>query len=219
MFGKDAPGQGRIRVKICGLTTLADSLLAVQAGADALGFIFFSGSKRCVNARTDSDWMIHLPKEVTKVAVLVNPTLDEVIHTAALPFIDAVQLHGFESPELCRRVAEEGIRFGKAWPASGNGAVAAIPNFYTDTIILDSKTRRGFGGTGKTFDWSAGQKFVQDHPDLRVMVAGGLTAENVAEAVRIMRPFGVDVTTGVESSAGRKDPVRTRDFVAAARAA
>src|SRR4051794_29608738 len=134
MFGNDAPG-GRIRVKICGLTTLADSLLAVQAGADALGFIFFPGSKRYVNPRMASDWMIHLPKEVTKVAVLVDPTLDDVIYTAALPFIDAVQLHGFESPEFCRCVAEEGIRFGKACPASA-GAVEAIPNFYTDTIIL-----------------------------------------------------------------------------------
>lgn len=219
MFGNDAPGQGGIRVKICGLTTLADSLLAVQAGADALGFVFFPGSKRYLNPRTASDWMIHLPAQVTKVAVLVDPTLDDVIHTAAFPFIDAVQLHGFESPEFCRRVAEKGIRFAKAWPASGHGTVEASPNFYTDTIILDSKTRRGFGGTGETFDWSAGKKFVQDHPNLSVVVAGGLTAENVSEAVRVMRPFAVDVTTGIESSAGRKDPARTRDFIAAVRAA
>jgi len=219
MFGNDAPGQGRICVKICGLTTLADSLLAVQAGADALGFVFFPGSKRYLDPRKASDWMVHLPARVTKVAVMVDPTFDDVMQTAALPFVDAVQLHGFESPEFCRRVAEERIRFAKAWPASGHGTVAPIPNFYTNTIILDSKTRRGFGGTGETFDWSAGKRFVQDHPDLRVVVAGGLTVENVAEAVRVMRPFAVDVTSGIESSAGRKDPVRTRDFIAAVRGA
>lgn len=219
MFGIDPPAHGRIQIKICGLTTLADSLLAIQAGADALGFVFLPGSRRYVDARKAADWMINLPEEVTKVAVLVDPTLDDVVQTAALPFIDAVQLHGFESPELCRRIAGEGIRFSKAWPASGNGMVKPIPNFYTDTIILDSKTQRGFGGTGETFDWSAGRKFVQDHSDLRVVVAGGLTVKNVAEAIRVMRPFGVDVTTGVESLPGRKDPARTRDFIAAARAA
>src|SRR5689334_22651450 len=106
MFGDDAAG-GRIRVKICGLTTLADSLMAVRAGADALGFIFYPGSRRFVGAGKARDWMMNLPREVTKVAVLVNPTLDDVIETAALPFIDAIQLHGSESPEFCRRIARE----------------------------------------------------------------------------------------------------------------
>lgn len=219
MFGNDAAKEGRIRVKVCGLTTLADSLVAVQAGADALGFIFFPGSRRFVEVRTACDWMINLPKEVSKVAVLVDPALDDVIRTAALPFIDAIQLHGSESPELCRRIAEERIRFGKAWPVSDNGVVNRIPNFHTKTIILDSKTRRGFGGTGETFDWAAGENFVEDHPDLQVVVAGGLTVKNVGAAIRIMRPYAVDVTTGVEFSPGRKDPAKTRDFIAAVRAA
>src|SRR4051794_11136126 len=218
MFDNGASSKARIHVKICGLTTLADSLVAIEAGADALGFVLYPGSRRYVDVRKASDWMINLPKHVTKVAVLVDPTLDDVIETVALAFIDAVQLHGSESEELCRRIAEEGIRFSKAWPASSNGKVNTIPNFHTKTIVLDSKTRRGFGGTGETFDWSAGQKFVQDHPHLQVVVAGGLTVENVAEAVRMMRPFGVDVTSGIESSPGRKDPARTRDFIRAVRA-
>src|SRR3954454_208757 len=151
MFGNGAAGEGRIRVKICGLTTLDDALLAVDAGADALGFIFFAQSRRIVDVGSASHWMINLPQQVTKVAVLVDPTLNEVIETAALPFIDAVQLHGSEQPELCRRIAKERIRFGKAWPVSDNGKVGSIPDFHTTTIILDSKTRRGFGGTGETF--------------------------------------------------------------------
>ncbi len=217
MFGKEATDDRRIRVKICGLTNLADSLVAVEAGADALGFISFPKSRRYVDLRGAADWMINLPREITKIAVLVDPSFENVMETAALPFIDAIQLHGFESPEFCRRIAEKGIRFGKAWPASD--AVASIPDFHTDTIILDSKTPRGFGGTGETFDWSAGRKFVEDHSGLHVVVAGGLTVENVGQAIRTMRPFGVDVTTGVESSSGRKDPAKTRDFIAAVRAA
>jgi phosphoribosylanthranilate isomerase len=219
MFGNDAARDGRIRVKICGLTTVTDSMMAVDAGADALGFIFYRGSRRFVDAGRARDWMINLPREVAKVAVLVNPTLDDVIQTAALPFIDAIQLHGSESPEFCRRIAQERIRFGKAWPVSDGGVIHAVPNFHTDTIILDSKTGRGFGGTGETFDWSAGENFTKDHPDLRVVVAGGLTVENVRDAIRMMHPYAVDVTTGVESSPGRKDPAKTRAFIAAAREA
>jgi phosphoribosylanthranilate isomerase len=218
MFAQeDSTVPGRVRVKICGITTLADALAAIHCGADALGFNFFPGSKRYLDPRTNSDWIMTLPGHVTRVAVLVDPAWEDLLAVAALPFIDVVQLHGHESPEFCRRVAESGIRFAKAIAVAVPGWSGTIPNFFTDTVLLDSGSRRGFGGTGETFDWVAGRQFVEQHPGLKVVVAGGLTVENVAEAVRTMRPFGVDVTTGVESSPRRKDPARVRDFIRAVR--
>jgi len=217
MFAKDLTAPGRVRVKICGITTLADALTAIHCGADALGFNFFPASRRYVNARTESDWMASLPKHVLKVAVMVDPIWSELTKAAQFPFIDAIQLHGSEPVEFCRRVAENRIPFAKALPVVGPEALENIPDFFTNTVILDSRTARGFGGSGETFDWMAGRRFVENNPRLQVIVAGGLTPENVADAVRTIQPFGVDVTTGVESSAGRKDPRRVEAFIAAAR--
>lgn len=219
MFAKDAAVSDRVRVKICGITTLADALAAIHSGADALGFNFFRGSKRYVDSGVESDWMLNLPPDVARVAVLVNPTWNELTKAAALPFIDAVQLHGQETPEFCRRVAEKGIRFSKALPVDGSGGLGAVPEFFTDTVVLDCSSNRGFGGTGETFDWAIGREFRRTHPHLKVIVAGGLTPKNVGQAVRLMRPFAVDVTTGVESIPGRKDAQRLRDFIVAVREA
>jgi phosphoribosylanthranilate isomerase len=124
---------------------------------------------------------------------------------AALPFIDALQLHGDESPEFCQRLAEKGIRFAKAVPVGGQALLADVPHFFTDLMMLDTMSARGFGGTGETFPWSLGRRFVKGHPEYKVIVAGGLTPHNVADAIRTIRPFGVDVTTGVESAPRRKD--------------
>ena len=216
MFAKDPAPSGRVRVKICGITTLADALAAIHGGADALGFNFFPQSKRYVNVRTESDWMATLPRDVLKVAVMVDPTWSELTKAAQLSFIDAIQLHGSEPVEFCRRVAENQIPFAKALPVAGPRPLENVPDFFTDMVILDSNTPRGFGGSGEKFDWMIGSKFVEQNPRLRVIVAGGLTPENVAEAVGTIRPFGVDVTSGVESSAGRKDPHRVQAFIAAA---
>ena len=113
---------------------------------------------------------------------------------------------------------ERGIRFEKAVPVSGSDSVAALPDFHTLTLLLDSGGAGEFGGSGRTFPWSIARDFVRARPEMRVILAGGLTPENVAEAVAVVRPFGVDVTSGVESSPGRKDHERMRAFLAAARA-
>jgi phosphoribosylanthranilate isomerase len=219
MFPTNA-GEDKIWVKICGITNLADALAAIEAGADALGFVFVARSRRYLDPRTAADWILGLPSNVMRVAVMADPTWDDLITTAAMPFIDVIQLHGRESPLFCRRVAERGIAFTKAIPVDvTSDGVESAHDFSTKTILLDSQTERGFGGTGKTFNWQAGRKFVEEHPDLHVVVAGGLAPENVEQAIRQMRPYGVDVTTGVEWSAGRKDPARVRDFIAAARSA
>ena len=215
MFGKQSGAAGALSVKICGITNLEDARAAIACGTDALGFNFFPGSRRYLNAQSEGEWMAKLPDTVCKIAVLVNPTWDEAIAAAALTFVDALQLHGEETPEFCRRLADRGIRFAKALPVTEGGSRAAIPDFGTDTVLLDSVSRRGFGGSGETFPWGVGRQFVSDHPNLRIILAGGLTPENVAKAVATVGPFGVDVTTGVEQSPGRKDPVRLRAFFAA----
>ena len=215
MFGEQSGANNRVRVKICGITNLADALGAIECGADALGFNFFPGSKRYIEVQTEADWMARLPVRVCKVAVLVNPTWMEAIAAASWPFIDALQLHGNESPVFCQRLAESGIPFSKALPVSDRKFSSELPDFFTDTVLLDSGSPRRFGGSGRTFPWPLGLKFVQGHPDLKVILAGGLSPDNVAEAVTAVRPYGVDVTTGVEASPGRKDLGRLRAFFAA----
>jgi phosphoribosylanthranilate isomerase len=215
MFGEPSGANDRVRVKICGVTNLADALAAIECGADALGFNFFPGSQRYIEARWEADWMAQLPTKVCKVAVLVNPTWAEAMTAAAWPFIDALQLHGNESPLFCRRLAESGISFVKGWPVSDPAFASEIPDFFTDTVLLDSGSSGGFGGSGETFPWSLGSRFVQGHPNLKVILAGGLRPDNAAEAVAAVRPYGVDVTTGVEASPGRKDLRRLRAFFAA----
>jgi phosphoribosylanthranilate isomerase len=206
-----------LRVKICGLTTPQDAAAAIELGADALGFNFFPGSRRYVRMETAGEWIAALQGSVEKVAILVNPGWAETMAAAALPGITALQLHGSETPEFCRRLMEQGIRFEKALPVTGADSLKSVPDFFTSTVLLDSSGAGEFGGSGRTFPWEIGREFVQGNPHLRVILAGGLTPENVAEAVGIVRPFGVDVTSGIESSPGRKDHRRMRDFIAAAR--
>ena len=206
-----------MRIKICGLTTPQDAAAAIQAGADALGFNFFPGSKRYVQPETAAAWIEELPANVEKVAILVNPIWPEATKIAAMSGITALQLHGAETPDFCRRLRESGVCFAKAVPVTDAASVADLPDFHTPTLLLDSAARGQFGGSGKTFPWSVARDCVRSRPDFQVILAGGLTPENVADAVAIVRPFGVDVTSGVESFPGRKDHGRMRDFIAAAR--
>ena len=206
-----------LRVKICGLTTPQDAAAAIEFGADALGFNFFPGSKRYLAG--GAEWIGDLPGNVEKLAILVNPSWDRAKHIARLPGITALQLHGSESPEFCRRLTDEGIRLEKALPVSDPDLLAKPPNFSTQTVLLDSGDASGFGGSGRTFPWQIAQTFIEANRHLQVVLAGGLTPENVAQAVAIVRPFGVDVTTGVEASPGRKDYARVRAFISAAREA
>ncbi|MDP9100448.1 MAG: phosphoribosylanthranilate isomerase [Verrucomicrobiota bacterium] len=205
-----------LRVKICGLTTPQDAAAAIEFGADALGFNFYPGSKRYLKMEAAGEWIGALSTDVEKVAILVNPSWDQAKAAAATAGITALQLHGRETPEFCRRLMKEGIRFEKALPVTGPDSVDDVPDFFTSTVLLDSGGAREFGGSGRTFPWKIARDFVLAHPHLRVILAGGLTPENVADAVAIVRPFGVDVTSGIESAPGRKDYARLRDFITAA---
>jgi phosphoribosylanthranilate isomerase len=216
MFDGDDRPAGKPRVKICGITNAADAEAAIEFGADALGFNFFRGSKRYVLLEAAYEWIAKLPRKVAKVAVVANPSLDEAVFLWVLPFITSLQLHGGETPEFCRRLVEEGIGFAKALPVTTPDSLRDGHSFFTRTVVLDSARTGEFGGSGRTFPWEIAREFVEANPDLRVILAGGLTPENVAAAVSAVRPFGVDVTSGVESSQGRKDHGLLRAFIAAA---
>jgi phosphoribosylanthranilate isomerase len=204
-----------LRIKICGLTTPLDAEAAIEYGADALGFNFFPGSKRYVGRA--ADWIGRLPDTIEKIAVVVNPTAEDAKRLAATAGITALQLHGDESPDFCRQLAQARIRFEKALPVVGPDSLRNVPDFSTATVVLDSGSGGDFGGSGRTFPWEIARRFVDASPHLQVVLAGGLTPENVASAIAVVRPFGVDVTTGVEAAAGRKDYGRLRAFIAAAR--
>lgn len=219
MFNGKLKPTGGILVKICGITNEPDALAAIEAGADALGFNVVARSKRCIDLDAAAAWIRKLPKNVWKVAVTADPNWEDACRIGQLPFIDALQLHGNESAEFCRRLRDAGIAFAKALPVSHSQSLGPIPDFSTDTIILDSACSAGFGGSGKTFPWKFAWQFTQKHRKLNLILAGGLNPSNVAEAVTIVHPRGVDVTTGVEEKAGRKDPDLVKAFIDAARRA
>ena len=217
MFGKEFKPRGKVFVKICGITNEADAVVAIDAGADALGFNLVRTSKRYIDITAATDWIDKLPVGVSKVAVMADPNWEDACRIGQLPFIDALQLHGSEPPEFCRRLADAGILFAKAVPVTGSKSLANLPNYFTDTMILDSSSRGTFGGTGKPFPWKFAPEFVRHHPRMNVILAGGLNSENVAQAIRLVRPRGVDVTTGVEASPGRKDARSVTEFIRAVR--
>jgi phosphoribosylanthranilate isomerase len=217
MFDGKLRSSDRVRVKICGITNEADALAAIEAGVDALGFNLVRQSKRYIDIEAEAGWIDKIPTEICKVAVMANPSWEDALRISRLHFIDALQLHGNESPEFCRRLAKAGVRFAKALPMADSKSLVDIPEFFTNTLILDSASGAEFGGRGKVFPWKLARQFVETHPNLNVILAGGLTAENIAEAVRGVCPHGVDVTTGVEASPGRKDHRLIKAFIQAAR--
>ncbi len=203
----------RVTVKICGLSTAEDARAAVAAGADFLGFLFSPSSRRHVGASGPA-W-VRTVTGAPRVGVFRDQdeaTVRRIRDEAAL---DLVQLHGAEPPETCETLGGRG-RVIKALPVARAidwGAVAAYAS--VARVVFDTASPSG-GGTGRTFDW----RVLKDAPpDLPFWLAGGLTPENVAEAVRMTHPAGVDVASGVESSPGHKDPEKMRRFIAAVRSA
>jgi phosphoribosylanthranilate isomerase len=202
-------------VKICGITNRVDAELAITAGADALGFNFWPGSRHYLEPAEAGDWIRELPDTVVRVGVVVNPTELYATTIAAIDGIDLVQLHGAESPEFCLKLLEADIALWKAIPMSGPGSW--LPDYHAKRIVLDTVSGREFGGTGVPFPWVWARDLIIANPALELILAGGLTPENVGRAIRESRPFGVDVASGVEGRSGRKDIYRVRDFIATAR--
>ena len=199
----------RTKVKICGLTRLPDALAAVEAGADALGFMFFAESKRHITTTAAAQIIRALPPFVAKVGVLVNASAENVRATAAECGLDTLQFHGDESPEFCRQFAP--LKVIKAFRIQNAKSLQALPDFATDAWLLDSFVGGQRGGTGASFDWA----LAADAKDLGrpVIVAGGLSPANVADAIQQSWPYAVDVSSGVETAPGVKDPDLVRRFI------
>ena len=215
LAGGPAPAQ-RVRVKICGLTTPADAEAAIHAGADALGFNTWSGSRRFLDLDQAADWISGLPTFVARVALCVNTPLEAASAFAGLPFIDVVQLHGDESPDFCRQLADLSRRpLIRAVRLESFEQVASLALWGTRHVLIDAAVAGAYGGTGARLDLDLASRTVAHCTGLCITLAGGLDPDNVAEAVRRVRPYAVDVASGVESAPGRKDTAKMRDFVQA----
>lgn len=197
-------------VKVCGITNLSDALAAVEAGVDALGFNFYRLSPRYISPANASEIINQLPAAVIKVAVFVNEELQSVRRIAGEANLTALQLHGDESPAYCDEL--KGRYVIKAFGARNDLDFAA---YKVEAIMLDSRDDGLYGGTGRVFDWSIARRANTSVPKL--FLAGGLSPENVAEAIGTVHPYAVDACSSLEETAGKKNHERVRAFVAAVR--
>jgi phosphoribosylanthranilate isomerase len=196
-----------IRVKICGITSLEDALLSIEAGADALGFVFFQGSPRYVSPEHASEIIRNLPPFVQTIGLFVNEDLATVNLVADQCGLDLVQLHGEEPPDYCAAVNRRVI---KAFRVKDSSSLDDISNYRVAAYLLDAWSPAAHGGTGTIFNWDiAAQAAISQC----VILAGGLTPMNVAEAIEKVNPYAVDVSSGVEARPGKKDDTLVRAFV------
>ncbi|MBC7932868.1 MAG: phosphoribosylanthranilate isomerase [Rubrivivax sp.] len=201
------------QVKICGITNTEDALAAIEAGAELLGFNFYRKSPRCVSPEDARRMVEQLPEHVKGVGVFVNEDAEGVARIASDAGIATVQLHGDESPELCATLRDLSII--KALRVGKDFRIEDVAKFETDAVLLDAYVKDFRGGTGHTFDWSIARR-TRDVVR-RLVLAGGLTPENVAAAVKYVRPYAVDVCSGVETAPGRKSFHLMQRFVEAVR--
>ena len=213
-------------IKICGTTNLEDALLAVEAGADALGFVFYEKSPRNVSVELVRGIVRELPEGVEKVGVFVNKYEDYILEMAAKAGLTAVQMHGDnEDPHVADLVVKRrpGLSVFAAISMSDERPEGQAMMYFPNSVrafLLDSARGDKRGGTGEVFDWSAAKNSAEVIKTLgNIVVAGGLTPGNVTEAMGILRPWGVDVVSGVELQPGKKDPEKVKAFVAAVREA
>ncbi|MBW8056406.1 MAG: phosphoribosylanthranilate isomerase [candidate division NC10 bacterium] len=202
-----------VRVKICGITNAKDAELAAEAGADALGFVFVPGSPRCIDPDIARGIIKDLPPLITPVGVFADHPVAEVEDLMRRCGFRTVQLHGSEAPEYCRQVTGSVI---KTFRVGGEQELPRLEAYRVHAYLLDTYVEGRLGGTGKTFPLEVA--FCAKALG-RVIIAGGLTPGNVSEIIRQVRPYAVDVSSGVEAEPGRKDPQKLRDFVACARGA
>lgn len=200
-----------VEVKICGLTTVDDALRCIDAGADALGLNFWPGSPRCVDLEVAGQIVDACGERATMVGVFVDFTLQQVREILRETETSWAQLHGGEPPSL---VAELLPHAYKAIGVKDGSAIDAARQYPGEHLLLDASVPGMPGGTGRTFDWAIAAAVAKER---KLTLAGGLTPDNVAEAVRTVRPFRVDVASGVESAPGQKDPDLVRRFIEAAK--
>lgn len=196
-----------VKVKICGITNCDDALLAVAAGADALGFVFYEKSSRCINPLEAAKIIAKLPPFIQTVGLFVNEEIEKLNWTADYCGLDIVQLHGDETPEECLAVNRRVI---KAFRMQNNVSIEPLGSYQVSGFLLDAWSPDAYGGTGRTFNWELAGAARQYGP---IILAGGLSLDNVCEAVRTVQPYAVDVSSGVESAPGKKDAEKVRAFI------
>jgi phosphoribosylanthranilate isomerase len=204
-------------IKICGITTLEDAFAAVESGASAVGFNFYPESKRYISPQRAAEISDKLPHAVQRVGVFVNATKANVEAVRNEVQLDMLQFHGDELPETISGYdipVIKAVRIANVQQSQRGFQLDALAHFSVDAFLLDSFSSNEFGGTGKTFDWNIAR---QAKTLGNIILSGGLTPENVEEAIAFVQPFGVDVSSGVETSPGMKDHVKVEQFISRAR--
>lgn len=195
------------KVKICGITNHEDAEASVKFGANAIGFIFYRKSPRYIEPQRAREIISLLPPFVISVGVFVNANPEDILRTLEIARFDVCQLHGDETPEECMKIP---IKTIKAIRVKNYLNKETLHYYPTSAILLDSYSEKGYGGTGAKFDWNLAKGLSQIKP---IIISGGLTPENVAQAVRLACPYGVDVSSGVEDYPGKKNHQKIKKFI------
>lgn len=202
----------RVKVKICGITNLKDALIAVDAGCDALGFLFYKRSPRYITPEKASRIIKRLPGNITKIGVFVDAKEKAIKNIAKICSLDILQFHGNESAEFCRRF--KGYKIIKAFRVRNKIDAAEVSKYKTFAYLFDTFSKSKFGGTGRVFDWSLLTSIKHT-----VFLSGGLNANNVNQAIKEALPAWVDASSSLEVAPGKKDPQKVRKFIQAAKKA
>lgn len=195
------------KVKICGIGSLNDAVFAADYGADAIGFVFVK-SKRKISKEKVRSIVRKLPPFITNVGLFVNETVENMEETCRFCGLDAIQLHGNEAPEVLNKLKD--FKIIKAFRIQNEKDIDHIKKYKPDAILLDGYSENKMGGTGTTFDWKIVKRMKTSTP---IIIAGGLTYLNVEQAIKIAKPYGVDVSSGVESKPGQKDKRLIKKFI------
>ncbi len=195
-----------IHVKICGITSFNDAIMATNYGASALGFIFYEKSPRYINPEILKTWISNVPSSIKKVGVFVNKDVDKVNKIAEELNLGMVQLHGDESPEYCNQMIRPVI---KVFRVNKKFDSIMLKNYQVATFLFDTYNKENHGGTGESFDW---QSILQLNTETPVILSGGLNADNVLEGIEVVKPSAVDVNSGVEAAPGKKDEEKIKNL-------
>jgi phosphoribosylanthranilate isomerase len=204
----------RVQVKICGVKSKGDAMAAIDSGADALGFNLYPTSKRFIRWQEEAAWIAELPAEIARIAVTVDLSLNDARQLTEVDLFDGLQLHGEETAEYCDALAKYGKPLIKSIRLTSVALFERVRDYAVFGFLFDGYREGEFGGTGQRFDWTLLNAVAIEKP---MIVAGGLTPENVAHAVRMIRPHAVDVASGVENIKGSKDKRKMERFIQAVR--
>ncbi|MDY6861408.1 MAG: phosphoribosylanthranilate isomerase [Thermodesulfobacteriota bacterium] len=196
------------RIKICGITSINDAICASECGADALGFVFYPKSPRHIDIKKAASIMKELPPFINRAGLFVNPFNEEIFKVLDSCDIDIIQLHGNESPEFCEGLPKRVIKAIRIKDASTLNLISKYNN--CSGILLDTFSSYSYGGTGKTFSWDMAKEVSKKRS---IILAGGLNEKNIKNAIIEVKPYGVDISSGVESSPGRKDYKKIKNFI------